>query len=125
MNIADLLSVRCSPRQMLHSRWWDGPSWLKQNSEYWPEKNILLEDWLKSQRNEGTVKHLFVGKERDLNVFENKMIVVSKHRNQYQQKHSGNVQEQHLLVLTESGFSSRNPGLNVRFGAFMAIENSL
>ncbi|GFY14345.1 uncharacterized protein TNCV_1021101 [Trichonephila clavipes] len=32
MNIADLLSRGCSPRQMLSSRWWEGPSWLKQNS---------------------------------------------------------------------------------------------
>ncbi|GFT35117.1 uncharacterized protein TNCV_352571 [Trichonephila clavipes] len=30
MNIADLLSRGCSPRQMLNSRWWEGPSWLKQ-----------------------------------------------------------------------------------------------
>ncbi|GFX07394.1 integrase catalytic domain-containing protein [Trichonephila clavipes] len=38
MNIADLLSRGCSPRrQMLNSRLWEGPSWLKQNSEYWPD----------------------------------------------------------------------------------------
>ncbi|GFT34280.1 integrase catalytic domain-containing protein [Trichonephila clavipes] len=40
MNIADLLSRGCSPRQMLNSRWWEGPSWLKQNSEYWPDGKI-------------------------------------------------------------------------------------
>ncbi|GFY28277.1 39S ribosomal protein L49, mitochondrial [Trichonephila clavipes] len=38
INIADLLSRGCSPRQMLSSRWWEGPSWLKQNSEYWPDE---------------------------------------------------------------------------------------
>ncbi|GFY19066.1 integrase_H2C2 domain-containing protein [Trichonephila clavipes] len=37
MIIVDLLSRGCSPRQMLNSRWWKGPSWLKQNSEYWPD----------------------------------------------------------------------------------------
>ncbi|GFU75506.1 integrase catalytic domain-containing protein [Trichonephila clavipes] len=43
MNIADLLSRGCSPRQMLSSRWWEGPSWLKQNSEYWPDGEIGCE----------------------------------------------------------------------------------
>ncbi|GFW55638.1 uncharacterized protein TNCV_120221 [Trichonephila clavipes] len=43
MNIADLLSRGCSPRQMLSSRWWEGLSWLKQNSEYWPDGEIGCE----------------------------------------------------------------------------------
>ncbi|GFX63766.1 integrase_H2C2 domain-containing protein [Trichonephila clavipes] len=43
MNIADLLSRGCSPRQMLNSRWWEGPSWLKQNSEYWSDAEISCE----------------------------------------------------------------------------------
>ncbi|GFU74766.1 integrase catalytic domain-containing protein [Trichonephila clavipes] len=43
MNIADLLSRGCSPRQMLSSKWWEGPSWLKQNSEYWPDGEISCE----------------------------------------------------------------------------------
>ncbi|GFT20836.1 integrase catalytic domain-containing protein [Trichonephila clavipes] len=43
MNIADLLSRGCSPRQMLSSRWWERPSWLKQNSEYWPDGEISCE----------------------------------------------------------------------------------
>ncbi|GFU34060.1 DUF5641 domain-containing protein [Trichonephila clavipes] len=43
MNIANLLSRGCSSRQMLSSRWWEGPSWLKQNSEYWPDGEISCE----------------------------------------------------------------------------------
>ncbi|GFX49368.1 integrase catalytic domain-containing protein [Trichonephila clavipes] len=43
MNIADLLSRGCSSRQMLNSRWWEGSSWLKQNSEYWPDGEISCE----------------------------------------------------------------------------------
>ncbi|GFV45828.1 DUF5641 domain-containing protein [Trichonephila clavipes] len=43
MNIADLLSRGCSPRQMLNSKWWEGSSWLKQNSEYWPDGEISCE----------------------------------------------------------------------------------
>ncbi|GFX61194.1 DUF5641 domain-containing protein [Trichonephila clavipes] len=36
LNIADLLSRSCSPRQMLISRWWEGPLWLRESPEYWP-----------------------------------------------------------------------------------------
>ncbi|GFU89308.1 integrase catalytic domain-containing protein [Trichonephila clavipes] len=36
LNIADLLSRGCSPRQMLFSRWWEGPLWLRESPEYWP-----------------------------------------------------------------------------------------
>ncbi|GFX08136.1 uncharacterized protein TNCV_4783511 [Trichonephila clavipes] len=43
MNITHLLSRSCSPRQMLNSRWWEGPSWLKQNPEYWPDGEIGCE----------------------------------------------------------------------------------
>ncbi|GFV25995.1 integrase catalytic domain-containing protein [Trichonephila clavipes] len=35
LNIADLLSRGCSPRQMLISRWWEGPLWLRESPEYW------------------------------------------------------------------------------------------
>ncbi|GFV07338.1 integrase catalytic domain-containing protein [Trichonephila clavipes] len=36
LNIADLSSRGCSPRQMLISRWWEGPLWLRESPEYWP-----------------------------------------------------------------------------------------
>ncbi|GFU44115.1 integrase catalytic domain-containing protein [Trichonephila clavipes] len=36
LNIADLLSCGCSPQQMLISRWWEGPLWLRESPEYWP-----------------------------------------------------------------------------------------
>ncbi|GFV02831.1 probable RNA-directed DNA polymerase from transposon X-element [Trichonephila clavipes] len=35
LNIADLLSRGCS-RQMLISRWWEGPLWVRESPEYWP-----------------------------------------------------------------------------------------
>ncbi|GBO34259.1 hypothetical protein AVEN_145799-1 [Araneus ventricosus] len=34
MNITDLLSRGCTPQQMLNSKWWEGPSWLKENPEF-------------------------------------------------------------------------------------------
>ncbi|GFY07577.1 DUF1758 domain-containing protein [Trichonephila clavipes] len=36
LNIADLLSRGCSPRQMLISSWWEGPLWLRESPKYWP-----------------------------------------------------------------------------------------
>lgn len=36
MNIADLLSRGCSPRQMILSRWWEGPPMLPKNPDHWP-----------------------------------------------------------------------------------------
>ncbi|GBM79751.1 hypothetical protein AVEN_164489-1 [Araneus ventricosus] len=43
MNIADLLSRGCTPQQMLNSKWWEGPSWLKENPESWPVRDIICQ----------------------------------------------------------------------------------
>ncbi|GFU01329.1 integrase_H2C2 domain-containing protein, partial [Nephila pilipes] len=40
MNIADLLSRGCTPKQMLNSKWWEGPIWLKENPESWPVSEV-------------------------------------------------------------------------------------
>ncbi|GBM37363.1 hypothetical protein AVEN_195010-1, partial [Araneus ventricosus] len=34
MNITDLLCRGYTPQQMLNSKWWEGPSWLKENPEF-------------------------------------------------------------------------------------------
>ncbi|GBM05529.1 hypothetical protein AVEN_94803-1 [Araneus ventricosus] len=43
MNISDLLSRGCTPQQMLNSKWWEGPSWLKENPESWPIGDIICQ----------------------------------------------------------------------------------
>ncbi|GBN01197.1 hypothetical protein AVEN_82040-1 [Araneus ventricosus] len=43
MNIADLLSRGCTSQQMLNSKWWEGPSWLKENPESWPVSAIICQ----------------------------------------------------------------------------------
>ncbi|GBN38585.1 hypothetical protein AVEN_110870-1 [Araneus ventricosus] len=41
MNIADILSRGCTHQQMLNSKWWEGPSWLKENPEFWLFSEII------------------------------------------------------------------------------------
>ncbi|GFT33106.1 integrase catalytic domain-containing protein [Nephila pilipes] len=51
-NTADLLSRGSTPKQMLNSKWWEGPIWLKENPESWPVseafKKIFRQEFLET-----------------------------------------------------------------------------
>ncbi|GFT33351.1 hypothetical protein NPIL_449931 [Nephila pilipes] len=46
MNIADLLLHGCTPKQMLNSKWGEGPIWLKENPEFWPVSEESVDEEL-------------------------------------------------------------------------------
>jgi len=44
LNPADLPSRGCSPSCLLKSRWWEGPSWLRQTEDNWPSMEPLADE---------------------------------------------------------------------------------
>lgn len=39
MNPADLISRGCTPRQLREEKWWEGPSWLYLEKDFWPSSD--------------------------------------------------------------------------------------
>lgn len=45
-NPADLPSRGCSTKQLLETRWWEGPDWLRQTENCWPEHEVRYDEEL-------------------------------------------------------------------------------
>lgn len=40
INPADLPSRGCSPRELINSKWWEGPGWMNKSEEVWPNMEV-------------------------------------------------------------------------------------
>ncbi len=59
LNPADLPSRGCSNRQLVESRWWDGPEWLKRSKEFWPKSAVNGDEKIiMSEKKRVVVSHL-------------------------------------------------------------------
>lgn len=59
LNPADLPSRGCTAKQLLGTRWWEGPEWLRRPEEYWPTSEINCnEDVVMAEKKRVVVSHL-------------------------------------------------------------------
>lgn len=60
INPADLPSRGCSPKELLKSKWWEGPKWLLDDEKNWPKhEDCVDEDKVNSERKKSVTTTLF------------------------------------------------------------------
>lgn len=65
-NPADLASRGCLPKELLKSKWWEGPNWLKQPKEEWPSSNYSCnESEITKEKRKSIVSSLIVSEKND------------------------------------------------------------
>jgi hypothetical protein len=58
-NPADLPSRGCYARQLVASKWWEGPSWLKQEESEWPRSEVTVDlEVIMSEKKKTVAVHL-------------------------------------------------------------------
>ncbi|XP_037037370.1 uncharacterized protein LOC119075084 [Bradysia coprophila] len=57
-NPADLPSRGCSPKELLKSRWWEGPDWLRLHQQQWPNVEFTVdEEKVNAEKKKSSVKN--------------------------------------------------------------------
>lgn len=56
-NPADLPSRGCSPKELLESKWWEGPNWLKSSEDQWPVQDFEIDEDIINSEKRKSVKN--------------------------------------------------------------------
>lgn len=60
LNPADLPSRGCMVKQLVESKWWEGPTWLKEDKEFWPKSTINCDETIVNSEKRITVTSCLV-----------------------------------------------------------------
>lgn len=60
LNPADLPSRGCSAKQLLQSRWWEGPEWLKDSEDHWPKSELNCDEEVVSAEKRVTISSYII-----------------------------------------------------------------
>ncbi|XP_047990678.1 uncharacterized protein LOC125229780 [Leguminivora glycinivorella] len=76
MNPADLPSRGCNAKQLLKSKWWEGPAWLKAKESEWPKSQLIVDE---REVNKESKKVVLVNTTTDYSTFLSSLTYFSKY----------------------------------------------